>query len=231
QKWVARILQETVDSSRFLECGDNSFRNNIVYLGNNISTETNIGPNTRPETFVYSNNLWFNADNPNWSGPDIPVVETGQILNANPLFADALNDDFSIPPHSPASGAGVPLNEPKFDFLQQHFANPPSIGAIEAVPTSGAEQMERNEIQSITICPNPAAQFLWVQYELKVHGKPLVELYDMLGRRVLQLSETVQSTGLQRLSVSLPGLAEGIYFLHISTNGKTIGSKPVIINH
>ena len=49
QNWVVRILQETVDPERFVECGDNTFVNNIIYLGNSISTETNIGPNTRPD--------------------------------------------------------------------------------------------------------------------------------------------------------------------------------------
>ena len=67
EKWVVRILQETVDPDRFAECGDNKFANNIIYLGN-ISTETNIGPNTRPSTFLYENNFWYNYQNTSWSG-------------------------------------------------------------------------------------------------------------------------------------------------------------------
>ncbi len=230
QKWVVRILQETVDPSRFIECGDNSFRNNIIYLGN-IPTETNVGPNTRPETFVYSNNLWYNFENPSWNGPEIPVFETNQILNADPLFADTSTFNFSIPPNSPASGTGAALNDPKFDFLHHHFANPPSIGAIEAVPTSGIEQNIPEDIQSISIFPNPTTDFLWAQYELMASGKPLLELYDLTGRPVALLSNTLQAHGPQRLMLPLPEVAEGIYFLRISLAGKMMGSGPVIVKH
>ncbi|MBK9395959.1 MAG: right-handed parallel beta-helix repeat-containing protein [Saprospiraceae bacterium] len=51
EKWVMRILQETVDPDRFEQCGNNSFRNNIIYKSNAVSTDCNIGPNTAPETF------------------------------------------------------------------------------------------------------------------------------------------------------------------------------------
>jgi len=53
ETWVIRILQETVDPDRFLECGENTFRNNIVHISSTISTETNIGPNTPTRNFYF----------------------------------------------------------------------------------------------------------------------------------------------------------------------------------
>lgn len=48
--WVLRILQETVDTSRFFPCGNNSFINNLIYIDNSVNVVCNIGPNTAPET-------------------------------------------------------------------------------------------------------------------------------------------------------------------------------------
>ena len=115
ENWVIRILQESVDPDRFEECGDNVCCNNIVHLSDGLSTETNIGPNTRPETFIFSNNLWFNQDDYNWSGPNIPVTDVDGIINEAPMFLDPLNDDFLVPINSPAVGIGYDTIEPELD--------------------------------------------------------------------------------------------------------------------
>jgi len=227
QNWVIRILQETVDPNRFLECGDNSFRNNIVFLGNNLSTETNIGPNTRPESFAFSNNLWYNVDDPNWSGPSIPVVDQNNILNANPLFANPAMDDFSIPPNSPAAGAGFVFNEPAFDFLGNGFANPPSIGAMEANPLSALDEPFGSALQHLKVFPNPASSHLWVQYELTTPAKPLLELYDLLGRRVAVLSAEIQAPGLHHLLLPLD-VPQGPYFLKVSMHGQIMAGRIIL---
>jgi hypothetical protein len=186
-KWAIRILQETVDTSRFLPCGDNLFRNNIVVLSNANPVVTNIGPNTAPETFTFSNNLWYHADNPNWSGPDIPVVESNPVLNQNPLLQDPVNEDFSIPMNSPAAGQGLPLDDPQFDFLQQLFADPPSIGAVEANPVSAVFQGADAAPTGLLISPNPASGSFRLVFPSSMRPKfPLpVVLTDMAGRVVL----------------------------------------------
>jgi len=229
QNWVIRILQETVDPSRFLECGDNSFRNNIVFLGNNLSTETNIGPNTRPESFVFSNNLWYNFDDPNWSGPSIPVVDQNNILNANPLFIDPANDDFSIPTNSPAAGAGLALDDPAFDFLGNGFANPPSIGAVEANPLSALEEPFEATLRHLKVFPNPASSHLWIQYDGRAKTIPLFQLYDLQNRRIAVLTAAEQAPGLQRLLLP-SNLVKGIYFLKITLSGKRMAVQKILVH-
>jgi hypothetical protein len=186
-KWAIRILQETVDTSRFLPCGDNVFRNNLIVLSNANPLVTNIGPNTAPETFTFSNNLWFHADNPNWSGPDIPVVESDPVLNQNPLLLDPGNEDFGIPSGSPAAGQGLSLDDPQFDFLQQPFADPPSIGAIEANPVSSVFQGAAFGPAGLSIVPNPAGGSFRLVFPSSVRlDFPLqVTIADRTGRIVL----------------------------------------------
>ncbi|MFN0013513.1 MAG: right-handed parallel beta-helix repeat-containing protein [Saprospiraceae bacterium] len=231
EKWVTRILQETVDPNRFLECGDNAFRNNVIFLGNAVSTVTNIGPNTRPASFSFSNNLWYNFENPNWGGPDIPVAETNQILQADPLFASPATDNFSIPPGSPAAGAGLVLIEPKLDFLKKLFANPPSVGAVEANPISAVWPLSAADLQQWTVFPNPAGGDLWVQVDLPVPAEPVLELYDLSGRLVAQLAVAELLPGLQRVHFPVGKLARGTYFLAVLSDGKRLGGQLVVVGH
>jgi hypothetical protein len=106
QKWVIRILQETVDTSRFFQCGNNSFKNNIIYRNSQVSNDCNIGPNTNPRSFSFSNNLWYHSQNPAWTGPELPVKDVNCMIGKNPLFNNAVSDDFTLGKSSPASGKG-----------------------------------------------------------------------------------------------------------------------------
>ncbi len=203
--WVIRILQETVDPNRFLPCGNNWFRNNLVYISNNTAVVTNTGPNTAPQTFTFSNNLWYNKDEANWSGPNLPVAETNPLLNLDPMLTDPANNDFTIPSNSPAAGSGLSLSELTFDFLQQTFANPPSIGAIEANPALGIQQQEN---LALAVFPNPAAHAFQLAFQA-AHAPAfplLVRVSDLSGRPVYQ--QTIdQESDLLRIG----HLPKGVY--------------------
>lgn len=130
EKWAIRILQETTEPG-FVQCGDNVFSNNIVVLGNVAANPTvNIGGNTRPETFIFQNNLWYNVDNGSWAGPNLPSTETGGIIGRNPLLLSP-PDNITLRSGSPAIGRGIDVSDPVTDFLGNPFATPRSIGAVE----------------------------------------------------------------------------------------------------
>ncbi len=130
--WVIRILQETVDPERFEECGENSFINNIVYFDNSISTFVNIGPDTAPNTFVFSNNLWYNHEDPNDSSPNLPVPETDAIIGEDPLFENFDEEDFILRSGSPAINTGTITNfELDFNGNEVPVGGFIDIGALE----------------------------------------------------------------------------------------------------
>jgi hypothetical protein len=134
ENWVIRILQETVDTTRFHKCGNNVFRNNIVYRGN-IATDCNVGSNTAPQTFTFSNNLWYNYENVGGSAPrNLPVADPDNVVGLDPAFADTGAHNFAIQPTSPAAQNGYPVTAPALDYLGQGFGSPRSVGAIEAEP-------------------------------------------------------------------------------------------------
>lgn len=226
ENWVIRILQETVDPERFLECGDNSFINNLVYLNNGLSTETNIGPNTRPETFTFSNNLWYNEDNTSWSGPNIPVTDENMILNQNPGLENPAEDLFSITGSSPAAGEGLFLGMPQQDYLEAGFANPPSIGAIEANPVN-AVSGPVNILEHLKIFPNPADHNFTVKYQLFKPARVVIELINPQGQSLGLLFSGTRPSGHHSQEFTLQGPG-GVYWLRISYDNQPGLHLPVV---
>ncbi len=135
QRWIFRILQETTtsDGYEFLPCSDNLVQNNlIVFDRSQIRTYINIGANTAPQTFVFANNLWYAANDPSSSEPDLPVQESAGIYGQDPNLAAPSSNDFHIPTDSPAAGSGSwdDILSPG-DMDGRCYANPPSIGAYD----------------------------------------------------------------------------------------------------
>lgn len=130
EKWVIRILQENRNSI-MQNCSRNIFRNNIIVFPGKNMTAVNIGPMTNPETFRFSNNLWYNPQDSLWAGPQTPVNEKLRILNMDPKFAD---DEYRLDASSPAIGKGYSVKFPEKDFSDNRFASKRVVGALEYKP-------------------------------------------------------------------------------------------------
>jgi hypothetical protein len=136
ERWVVRILQETTstDEYAFSPASDGRFLNNIVYYElADLSTHVNVGADTAPETFEFSNDLWYASDAPEDSEPSsLPVTESAGIYGEDPGFADAPSDDYAIGSDSPAAEAGVAVDGISGDVNGACYGTPPSIGAYQA---------------------------------------------------------------------------------------------------
>ncbi len=205
ENWVIRILQETTVNG-FLTCADNEFRNNIVYLTQDL-TEVNIGPNTNAGSFIFTNNLWFNLAQSTWPLV-LPVVDSNQLIG-DPLFTNSTLEDFTIPTNSPCVNKGVVRPDPQTDFLQNFYANPPSIGAFEGSNITTATPYII-ESECISMYPNPSAN------RIKVEG-------DFSDAEILIVNSAgtiIQdySSASSPLVIDLDALPSGIYFISITSN-------------
>jgi len=132
ENWVFRILQETVDTTRFVACSDNVFSNNIIYFGNSLHRIVNIGPNTKAETFNFECNLWYNFEDSTFNNPNLPVTEINSIIQKDPLFANADSLNFELLSNSPAIEKGKKFNiQNQLDFKDRYLHDTCSIGALE----------------------------------------------------------------------------------------------------
>jgi hypothetical protein len=195
--WVFRILQETTNEG-FLTCSDNTFANNIIYMESDL-TEVNIGPNTAPETFYLTNNLWYNESNNSWS-PNLPVTDINQIIQ-DPRLVNADNPDYLIAEDSPAIGAGLAFPEVLLDIDAKPFLDPPTIGAYEAGVVSSLFDQTKKQF---TIYPNPTSDHLCIDMNEVENGE--YTLHDLQGRLIL-------AGKLTNNCFELTDLKTGIYIL------------------
>ncbi|MDH3246043.1 MAG: T9SS type A sorting domain-containing protein, partial [Saprospiraceae bacterium] len=207
ENWVIRILQETTEPG-FLSCSDNEFRNNIIYLSQDL-TEVNIGPNTQPATFIFTNNLWYNASSNSWS-PALPVTDSNQVLG-DPLLNNPTQEDFSIPPSSPAVGAGINLPEPLSDFVMNSYYAPPSIGAFEGHESTTTAPYLIDE-NSIKMGPNPFSEAVKIDGDF---SNATILILDSNGQILQDLSNSSAP-----LTIELNTLPDGLYFIQISSVNK-----------
>lgn len=200
ENWVIRILQETTVDG-FLPCSENEFSNNVIVLKNDL-TEVNIGANTAPETFLFTNNLWFNESSNSWT-PELPVTDNNQII-ADPLLEDIDNEIFTLTMGSPAIGAGMTFENPTSDFTQTVFLEPPSIGAFEGSPEASIHSQDLGEHS--LVYPNPNDGYFFVD----VKNESEITIYT-------RNMERVQSSVCKRFScnIDISYLPPGVYFAEI----------------
>jgi len=210
EKWAFRILQETVDTTRFFPCGNGRFANNLIYCDNRVTTASNIGPNTAPQTFQFSNNLWFNHENSSWSGPSLPVTDPNQILGEDPLFEDPSGGDYDLRSASPAIAKGIEITYAPLDFLGRVFNDPRSIGAFEGDPAPRSiRDLSRSE--SVQIWPNPSNGTFFIRSSEAI--PETINIADLTGRTIAKVHVRMisQETGM----IDLDNLSIGIYIIEL----------------
>ena len=111
------------------KCSGNRFINNIVIFSAPGRPAINIGSETMPESFIFSNNLWYNPGDVTWGGAQTPLPEKNRIINSDPLFSDS---NYSIGTNSPAAGKGFEVKGPDKDYTGKSFREIRSIGAMES---------------------------------------------------------------------------------------------------
>ncbi len=85
EKWVLRILQETEDTN-FEPCHGGIFEKNLIVFDKRVKVFVNVGANTNPKSFKFSNNAWYQVDG--FRKPSLPVREEKGVYWVNPKLQD-----------------------------------------------------------------------------------------------------------------------------------------------
>lgn len=187
----------------------NKVENNLFAFGTSAYFNGGIQP---PGAATFSNNIYYSIINttfngPYWDTPDLNAIKDPNPLNygsGTPMFVNGSGYDFNLVAGSPAIGNGKAETEPATDFYGKPFsAVARSIGAIEAVPTTGIdEKTEADTPDHVIIYPNPAGEYMEVRTE-KYCG--LVEIFSPLGFKLFE-----SESGERILTGHLPS---GVYSL------------------
>ena len=92
----------------------------------------------------------------------------------------------------------------------------------------GAVGVEENSlVRGINIHPNPSNGTFFVEYELPAGLTAELEVVDLLGARVAQVSAST-GNGFNRETIDLSGLSDGIYMVNIVAGGERVSRRVVI---
>jgi len=223
-RWTVRILQETV-LPQFQKCGNNSFINNLGYIGNAATAEKsiNIGPNTAPETFTFSNNLWYNYETPAWKGPNNAVTHINSLVGADPGLKDAMNDNYILLTTSPAIGKGLSVKYPKRDFLNNQFSLPPSIGCYEGKLGVKVDEENYQPDEDTELYPIPANDYMKLNISGKAGETLILSINDLMGNNCNYSRKFSLSEGENSLTIDLSGLnlLKGMYIFSFQKGIRT----------
>lgn len=219
EKWVIRILQESTDTSFYQAVGYGEFVNNLVIVDNNLSTTSNVGPNTNAASFQFAHNLWYHLDQPGWLGPFLPVPEVNGLIQMDPLLADPENGNMHLTDTSPAISAGMIQPETNWkDFNDTPFHMPPGIGALEWTGTTSIKPQNGQPVTT-SYGPNPAQSKLVRTGVAFRHSW----LTDIMGRWVMNFHQ-------EEFEWDIHHLPPGIYCVFEQTkSGPQLVQKIIIL--
>jgi len=99
-------------------------------------------------------------------------------------------------------------------------ANPNGTTETENIPV---------EMNLLETYPNPFNSQMNVLYSVKLSGNVKLTIYDLNGRKVLDLLDSFIEPGNYSISTNMENMAAGTYFLQLRTSDETISKKVVFL--
>lgn len=103
ERWFCRILQENVELGK---CRDGRVDRNLFVFRAKRMHGVNVGPDTKPETFRFTENFWFAIDDPAASRQHLPVAEDRGVHGIDPRLTAVKQGGYE-PQAEAAAGYGA----------------------------------------------------------------------------------------------------------------------------
>jgi agmatine deiminase len=84
--------------------------------------------------------------------------------------------------------------------------------------------------ETLKIVPNPTNGITAINLDLEESKAVAIELYNMTGRKVMEIKEQNYLSGSNTVSLNLNNLQNGIYFCEIIVEGKVMVSKKIVLS-
>ena len=151
-------------------------------------------------------------------------------------FINPGEGDFDLKSNSPAVNAGIdiegfPLD---FDILNRirPFAVLPDIGAYECQDSSllSIPESEFNNIIIGSIAPNPFSDQCDLEYTIKEKSLIDIGLYSILGEKVMNILQALQTPGKYFITIKRNSVKAGIFILIFQSGRMVLTQKVIILN-
>jgi hypothetical protein len=101
--------------------------------------------------------------------------------------------------------------------------------AVEACGIIDATNPIDKLVQRVAVYPNPLTTNALLTYNLSQQSNVMVEVYDMLGKRVGVLANETQDSGEHQIQIGdVINQVKGIYFIRLSVDGQSITKKIIV---
>jgi len=93
----------------------------------------------------------------------------------------------------------------------------------------GINSINENKTENnlFKIYPNPTTNFAVIEYELLQKSIVSLEIYNLLGKKIISINEGQKETGIYKQSLNFENLevAEGLYLIMLSVDDKISSQK------
>ncbi|MFK7809898.1 MAG: FG-GAP-like repeat-containing protein [Saprospiraceae bacterium] len=100
------------------------------------------------------------------------------------------------------------------------------VEAVAAVVSSTDDL--NGALSNLSISPNPATDFVNVNFNSNQSADMLINLLDATGKKVVELENWTINNGKNETNIDVSDLPKGLYYLQFNTNGKSVGRKVVV---
>ncbi|UCC79729.1 MAG: T9SS type A sorting domain-containing protein, partial [Candidatus Zixiibacteriota bacterium] len=116
-------------------------------------------------------------------------------------------------------------------FSNGPFFTPVTVDGEIQIITTGIENGENYNIPgklSINAYPNPFNASTVIQYNLPKASEVVIEIYDIIGRRVQTLVDKYKHAGVHTLNFNASSLPSGVYFCRLQA-GDAVETKSMVL--
>ncbi len=165
-------------------------------------------------------------------------------IDADPLFVDRENDDYTLQPESPCIDAGIPderFNDPE-DPDDPGFALWPAMGTLrndmgvyggsgEYPPFEGVGVPDQvpTEVQLRQNYPNPFNPTTTIEFTLPHPQQIQLIVHNILGQQVALLADGVHVAGSHRVTFDGSSCPSGVYIYRLITDDEGVSRKMMLV--
>ncbi|MFU8844057.1 MAG: YCF48-related protein [Bacteroidales bacterium] len=84
-------------------------------------------------------------------------------------------------------------------------------------------------LENLKLFPNPAANHVWIEYELLSPGHVITSIYDFSGKLIREVQSVEFTQGVHRQQIDISRLQQGIYLVMLQAGSQQIVEKLVIM--